>query len=294
MNQDLENSPAEIKSIEIDSLSPYCLDSSFEEQKTLFDRQGYLVFKNILEKAVVHKIHSTISNFQEFKGRNNFEGFSSHRVYSLIKKDPELFTPLILHPLPLAFAEKELGLSCLLSAFLAINSLPGETVQPWHRDDGASRLPLPHPPIGVSAFWAIDQTTVTNGATEVIAGSHFEPDLLEPNGIDLDGKADSSETSPHENRIKEVKPIPLNGGDLMLAKGSLLHRGGANRSESGRLILTSQYCAGWVRQLENMYLSIPKEIAAQLPVRARQLLGYNIHDAFMGYVDGRHPERCLS
>jgi hypothetical protein len=30
-----------------------------------------------------------------------------------------------------------------------------------------------------------------------------------------------------------------------------------------------------------------------LPKRVRELIGYNIHQAFMGYVDGMHPEKSL-
>ena len=42
-----------------------------------------------------------------------------------------------------------------------------------------------------------------------------------------------------------------------------------------------------------MMLAVPAELAATLPKRTRQLLGYNIHDVFMGYVDGVHPDTIL-
>ncbi len=42
-----------------------------------------------------------------------------------------------------------------------------------------------------------------------------------------------------------------------------------------------------------MILSVSPQVAATLPKRTRELLGYNIHDAFMGYVDGVHPDRTL-
>ena len=79
---------------------------------------------------------------------------------------------MAMHPLALAFAERELGTSCLLSAMLAINLHPGETVQDWHHDDGHLEVPLPRAPFGVSTFWAIDAMTEENGATEIIPGSH--------------------------------------------------------------------------------------------------------------------------
>jgi ectoine hydroxylase-related dioxygenase (phytanoyl-CoA dioxygenase family) len=48
------------------------------------------------------------------------------------------------------------------------------------------------------------------------------------------------------------------------------------------LIITPQYCAGWVRQLENMTLAVPAELAKKLPERACELIGYSIHPPFMG------------
>lgn len=83
-------------------------------------------------------------------------------------------------------------------------------------------------------------------------------------------------------------------GSLMIAKGTLWHRGGANRSNQPRLIITPQYCPGWTRTLENMSLAVPPAIAATLPERARELIGYSIHPPFMGYVDGMHPSRVMA
>lgn len=79
----------------------------------------------------------------------------------------------------------------------------------------------------------------------------------------------------------------------MVAKGTLWHRGGANKSNGQRLIATPQYCPGWTRQLENLTAAIPKEIVRNMPKRAQELLGYSIHPPFMGYVDGMHPARSL-
>jgi ectoine hydroxylase-related dioxygenase (phytanoyl-CoA dioxygenase family) len=38
---------------------------------------------------------------------------------------------------------------------------------------------------------------------------------------------------------------------------------------------------------------VPAEKAAALPKRVQELLGYSIHEPFMGYVDGMHPSRKL-
>ena len=93
----------------------------------------------------------------------------------------------------------------------------------------------------------------------------------------------------HPDAVKVIMPA----GSLMIARGDLWHRGGANRSDTARCLVTPQYCAGWLRPLESMLLSVPLEHAATLPERVRELLGYSIHPPFMGYSDGMHPQRAL-
>jgi ectoine hydroxylase-related dioxygenase (phytanoyl-CoA dioxygenase family) len=80
---------------------------------------------------------------------------------------------------------------------------------------------------------------------------------------------------------------------LVLFSGTLLHRGGANRSSATRRAFSHQYCEPWARQQENFTLSIPRERAAAMSPRLRQLLGYSIHPPFMGQLAGRHPEKFL-
>jgi ectoine hydroxylase-related dioxygenase (phytanoyl-CoA dioxygenase family) len=269
---------------------------SFEDWRDEFDRRGFLIFERVLSPDKVAAIQAALGPHlsRDLKGRNDFEGLSTNRVYALLAKSP-VFAELVIHPLALAFVEAELGPSCLLSAFLAINLHPGETVQPWHTDDGGARLPRPRPALGVSTFWAIDDTTETNGSTEVIPGSHLWDDhRIEGAATPADFNARSALDQGHDPgyRTDAVK-LAMPSGSLAIAKGTLWHRGGSNRTDRPRLIITPQYCAGWVRQLENMCLAVPPEAAENLPERARELIGYSIHPPFMGYVDGVHPKRLL-
>jgi ectoine hydroxylase-related dioxygenase (phytanoyl-CoA dioxygenase family) len=266
---------------------------TFESWREEFDRCGYLIFERVLSTAKVAEIRAALAPHlaRDMKGRNDFEGERTNRVYALMAKSP-VFAELAIHPLALAFAEAELGESCLLSALLAINLHPGETVQPWHFDDSGAKIPRPRPPLGVSTFWAIDDTTEQNGATEIIPGSHlwdgqFVEGAVRP--ADFAGKAADRETGDRADAVKLAMP----SGSLAITKGTLWHRGGANRSDRPRLIITPQYCAGWVRQLENMALAVPADLADKLPERARELIGYSIHPPFMGHVDGRHPKKLL-
>jgi ectoine hydroxylase-related dioxygenase (phytanoyl-CoA dioxygenase family) len=267
---------------------------SFASWRGQFDARGYLIFERVLAPEFVDDIRAALEPYlaRDLTGRNDFEGFRTNRVYALLAKSP-LFAELATHPLALAFAEAELGPSCLLSALLAINLHPGETVQPWHFDDGGAKVPRPRPPLGISAFWAIDDTTELNGATEIIPGSHLWDDHRIEAAVspaDFTGKPPAERDSG--DRADAVK-LTMPSGSLAITKGTLWHRGGANRSDRPRLIITPQYCAGWVRQLENMCLAVPAEVARTLPERARELIGYSIHPPFMGHVDGLHPRRLL-
>lgn len=269
---------------------------SFADWKAEFDETGYLIFENVLPPEEVDRQRAALQPYldADVTGRNDFEGMKSNRVYAMLAKSP-VFADLVTHPLALAFAEADLGKSCLLSACLAIKLQPGETVQPWHYDDSHLRVPRPRASFGVSTFWAIDPMTEDNGATELLPGSHLWP---EDSIAGANSAADFANTeirdvdddpAARDDAIKAVMP----SGSLMVTKGTLWHRGGANRSDAPRLIVTPQYCPGWARQLENMAMTMTPAQAATLPERARELIGYAIHPPFMGYVDGMHPKRVL-
>jgi ectoine hydroxylase-related dioxygenase (phytanoyl-CoA dioxygenase family) len=280
----------------IDDLTRRFGGRPFGECRAAFDRDGFVIFESVLSDAELASIRAALAPHlgRDQRGRNDFEGLRSNRVYAMLAKSP-VFANLVTHPLALAFVEADLGADCLLSACLAINLHPGETVQPWHFDDSHYGWPRPRPSLGVSAFWAIDAMTDDNGATEIIPGSHLWADELVEGSISARDFGNTTigdvrdDPGARADAVKAVMPA----GSLMLAKGTLWHRGGANRSQRPRLIITPQYCPGWTRPLENMSLAVPPAIARKLPPRAQDLLGYSIRPPFMGYVDGRHPKRLL-
>lgn len=276
------------------SVAPWLSAETFQEALTDVHDRGYVIIEDVLSPSDCNDYRQILEQFMAVSpaGRNVFEGTSSHRLYALLAKS-ERFADMIEHPLALAFAEHFLGESCLLSACLSINLHPGETVQPWHTDDGHISVPQPHDVFGISVFWALDDTTETNGATEVLPYSHQweSPDIvgrLEDEHFEQRGAL-----SEHpEAGIDRVKAT-MKAGSLMIMRSDVWHRGGANQTNEDRLIVTPQYCAGWARPLETMLLAVPPETVARLPSRTQALLGYSIHTPFMGYVDGMHPSRVL-
>lgn len=130
--------------------------------------------------------------------------------------------------------------------------------------------------MGISTIWAIDDFTEDNGATVLIDGSHRWGD----------------DKIPAMDEPSIVAQMPA--GSVLVFTDALWHRSGANRSGAPRFGVTIQYCAAWARQIENMVLAVPPDIARTLPERLQSLLGYNIHPPFVGYVDGHHPAKMLS
>ncbi|MEO1036828.1 MAG: phytanoyl-CoA dioxygenase family protein [Pseudomonadota bacterium] len=277
-------------------LSRWLGERSFNELLAEYDDTGYVMFEDVLSARELSHIRDALQPHldQDLRGRNAFEGSATNRVSALLAKSP-VFAELVTHPLALAFAERDLGKSCLLSSCISVNIHPGETAQAWHTDDAHITLPRPRPSCGIGAFWSIDETTDRNGATELLPGSHRWADDDPPGAVGAkdfvrgsDPNAES-DTGAHPDAVK----ITMRPGSLLILKGTVWHRGGANRSDAPRLVMVTQYCPGWARQIENQVLAVPPAIAATLPQRARELIGYSIHPPFMGFVDAVHPERML-
>jgi ectoine hydroxylase-related dioxygenase (phytanoyl-CoA dioxygenase family) len=240
-------------------------------------REGYVVVPDLISPRDVREIKDSLAPWLQGRrfGRNDFEGFRSERVYALLAKAPAV-ARIVEHADVLAVVDRLLRPHYRLSACLAIQVHPGETPQGWHFDDGYVALPRPREMVGVSAIWAFDDFTGDNGATEVIPGSHrWGPD-----------------DAPAPDDKRAVR-IAMKAGSAVLFAGTLLHRGGAHRGTRTRLAITPQYCEPWVRQIENMALAVPPECARGYSERVQELVGYDVFEPFIGYVDGVHPKRLL-
>lgn len=241
--------------------------------------QGYVIVPDAIGPSTIARLRRELAPHLrgERMGRNDFEGFRSERVYRLLDKAPAV-AELIEHEAVCSVADGLLAPSYLLSAALVVNLHPGETRQGWHQDDALGAPPPPRPAQGVSTIWALDRFTAENGATEVIPGSHrWETPAPDPE--EMDAMAVCLEMEP---------------GSVAIFPGTLYHRGGANQSDQMRLGMTIQYCQPWLRQLENMMLGVPPELAARYSRRIQDLVGYElVQGTFVGYVDGRHPHKLI-
>lgn len=242
------------------------------------ENDGYIIIENVMSDELMDRIRAELAPYCQgkFLGRSNFEGTHTERVYALLAKAPSI-AEIIEHPVTLALVDELLPKNFLLSAALSILVHPGETPQPFHYDDGVAGLPVPkpRPRFGVSTIWALDDFTENNGATEIIPGSHRWTEEREP-------------------RDAEAIKVLMPAGSVLVFDGALIHRGGANTSDADRLAITPQYCNPGLRQIENMVLAVPPNVAGNYSERIQNMLGYNIIEpSFMGYVDGVHPRRLI-
>jgi hypothetical protein len=239
-----------------------------------YDRDGFVILKGLLDETTRSNADAALRELLGPKGRNNFEGFNTQRAYALMAKTRAL-DPLVAHPQILGFLKARLDPDPLLSACLAINIGPDEDVQPPHADDAFYPDMRPDARHGLSVIWAFDPFTADNGATIGWPGSHLWPAGRMPGADD--------------ERVSAL----MDPGDALVFHGGFWHAGGENRTRAGRLALTAQYCAPWLRTQENMSLAVPPDVVAGLHDPLPALLGYQIRSPFMGHVNGLHPRRLL-
>ncbi len=270
---------------------------------TQIREKGYVVLPNLLSPVELTAIREALVPHlgRRALGRNNFEGFETERVYSLVGKG-DVFERLVEHPRILALCDALLDPNYLLTASQAICIHPGETPQAFHTDDSFYPIARPRRAISVSTIFAIDAFTAENGATQIVPESnHWGDDringLLERFAIEFAPRADRvplpAPPTSHQVRDATVVDVTMTAGSVIVFLGTLVHRGGENRSAATRLALSNQYCAAWARQQENFLMSIPREQARAMSPRLQALLGYSIHPPFMGHVAGVHPGKLL-
>lgn len=245
-----------------------------DEVVAALDRDGYAIIEGFLSPEETRAKRDELTRILESTptGRNDFEGFSTRRIYALFAKTRAFDEPAT-HPLVLGVLDRVLS-NYQLSAPVGIEIGPGETAQNLHRDDGIYPIRPPHDELVLNTMWALDDFTEANGATHVVPGSHRW----------VDQRPDAGTPT-----VRAVMPA----GSVMFFVGSVFHGGGANTTDRPRLGVILEYVVGWLRQQENHVIAVPKQTMRTLPRRLQELLGYNIAPPFIGNVDGRHPLKYL-
>jgi len=117
-------------------------------------------------------------------------------------------------------------------------------------------------------MWALTDFTEANGATRVAVGK---------NGL--------SDAEVGALTQEDTVAASMPRGSVVIYTGRTVHGGGANTTDVDRVGINVDYVLGWLRQEENQYLSVPKEIAAALPEKVQRLMGYQMGAYALGYMD---------
>lgn len=249
----------------------------------ILEKDGCVVIENVLSELQLAKLKTEIGpHFDQTPNCNgDFYGHTTKRLSSLITKS-EICREIAINPTILGVMDQFLLRGCReyqLNLTQAIRIGPGEPQQMIHPDDPL--FPFVHPGYEsmINCMWAVDEFTFENGATNVVPGSHSWP----RSGILPD----------REPTQDEITYGCMPAGSVLIYFGSLLHSGGANRTDRSRTGIVMSYCLGWLRQSENQYLAVPQQLARTLPERMQKLLGYFVHMPNLGQVEGRDPIELL-
>ena len=253
------------------------------------DGQGYTLIREFLSAATLRRVREGLAPYLDtHTGRNAFEGLRTERVYTLVGRG-RVFEEIAEDVRVLTILDGILRPGYLLTASQAICIHPGEAAQPIHHDDSFYPVPRPRPSYSYSTIVAVDDFTAENGGTEVIPGSHRWSDAQIQGHYDGRLHDRAMPASLESQLVQMVVPA----GTCILFHGTLMHRGGANRSAAPRLAFSNQYCEPWARTQENFFLGVPRERAARMSPRLQVLLGYEVMPPFMGHVTASHPRKVL-
>ncbi|KAI1608251.1 hypothetical protein EDD37DRAFT_654250 [Exophiala viscosa] len=160
-----------------------------------------------------------------------------------------------------------------LSASVVFEAAPGKAAQPLHRHDDIYFVDHPLDiPVEIWALIALDDSGVGEGGSMIdgILESHKWGEEWDPAGHSLASSG-------------------MKRGDCFLLHGSMIHRGGENSSTSLRRTLGVSWAQGHMRQEENQFLNVSKEVAMKLDEKTQRLIGYRMNAPFGGWYELRDP-----
>jgi phytanoyl-CoA hydroxylase len=205
------------------------------EQVHLFRHNGFLKLPGRLPEAVVERLRTAVLK----DIRDEVEPVARDRSGRVVRisniwgRDPVFRETLtcaeVLEPL-----ESLLGPNIELITNRhnhATLRLGGDGTDYYHRDILQwSRTIL-------TVLFYLEETTVENGCTHVVPGTHLLPGL--PAGVSF--RLGEDEQFRRTGLLEQAVPVPMPAGGLLAIDSLLFHGAGKNRTESSRMSLTVGY-----------------------------------------------------
>jgi phytanoyl-CoA hydroxylase len=207
-------------------------------QKLFFEKEGYLVIKNIIqpdEVLIYQKIYDDFLNGTIDTGKNRSDlgaGLGDDKKENITQiMWPSDFVPALLqmpyHQRALQVAKVLLGEDIIMDFDMLINKAPHtNTPTPWHQD-AAYWIKMPDNR-AISCWMALDKAFKENGCMWYAPGSHVKP--IRPHRFaGKEGGALTCNATEDEGVFIEIEP-----GDCVLHHGATLHYSRGNATASNR------------------------------------------------------------
>ena len=230
--------------------------------------QGYTVVPDFLPQDELQRIRQAFNTevmITEMRaiGTDTGKTWRAHNLLAKTRAADQVFLDERLR----AIVDGVIGKYNQINITTLFNTLPGETKQLLHQDDGLWPVPRPHPSFLCNALIAFDDFTVANGATHLVPYSHT-----------WNQEVDQS--------VESIQ-IEMKSGSMVLWDGAMWHAGGANTTtDQERMGFFISHQVSYLRPQEIQLLAIPQEVVKTMPKKLRRLVGY--HPFGIG-VDGRDP-----
>lgn len=200
----------------------------------------------------------------------------NQRLSNLLNKGG-IFRQLLVHPLAREMATLLLGPNHLLSSLSAMIMNKGGVAQVLHSDQQYVPFSTPSPLV-CNIVWMLTGFTRENGATRLVPGSHlWEPPAI---SVVVDEAGVQRMIQPQAETVIAEAPA----GSALIFDGRIWHGAGANQTDTPRPAVFSYYCAPYLRQQENIPLSLLDEVYAELSETERAIIGFEAHSRSLGRI----------
>ena len=247
-------------------------DAPLADLMAALDVDGGVIVRDLLSEGAVREIVADLADgFAATDAGSKsgmdlwetFHGPNTVRFCGLAARSRAFVDHALLNPVFTAVTDEVLrpiGADYWLNTGQVMAVGPGEPAQYLHRDENNwPEAVADGREITLSCMFALSDFTVGNGATVVVPGSQHRPSGL-VRGI---------ETSPDE-----ITYAVMPAGSGMIYSGKVIHGAGENTTDDWRYGMHVSFVTGWLRPEEASPLVVDRAMAASLPERARQLLGW--------------------
>lgn len=249
-----------------------------EQMKRDIKEFGYGIVKNVLthdQCAIMKKAVQEQAAGEREAGIAQMDGGPqgpNQRLWTLVNKGED-FLDLLNHPIIDEMIPWFLGEHAIITTYTANIARPGNQPMQLHTDQIAVQPPIRDMAFGMNIMFYLEDVTEANGGTRVYPGSHL-------------GQIAPPDIFTVEGTVAAAAPA----GSALVFESRLWHATGPNRETAGeRPVILLFFMRSFIRQQENNFLSLRKEVWPKLSDRVKRMLGFYTTGA-LGGVDGEVRE----